>query len=213
MRGSRLSSSSSGSSSYGLPAMGVVVGGASTGRHDHSLMEGRGRNDSLDEVPVKMTRNESREKTPPPAPAGGGIPPPPPPPSLATPPTPAGGGGVGGVPPPPPPPPPPPAGLTPPTTTINISNVSTPGGVPLPPNPPPTPAGGVGGVPIPPPPPPAMPGGSMQRSHLKRVNWEKIQGSTEGTIWKEVSQSQTQNSPSSLFTIVAKWSRGDTGIF
>ena len=66
----------------------------------------------------------------------------------------------------------------------NASLMSTPGGVPLPPNPPPTPAGGVGGVPIPPPPPPALPGATQ--SHLKRVNWEKIHGGGEGTIWREV---------------------------
>lgn len=65
-----------------------------------------------------------------------------------------------------------------------LSVLSTPGNPPLPPNPPPTPAGGVGGVPIPPPPPPTLPGAAAP-SHLKRVNWEKLQG-TEGTIWKEV---------------------------
>ena len=70
-----------------------------------------------------------------------------------------------------------------PTKTPNSSMMSTPGAVPLPPNPPPTPATGVGGVPIPPPPPPAF--SAESKSHLKRVNWEKISGA-EGTIWKEV---------------------------
>ena len=67
----------------------------------------------------------------------------------------------------------------------DTSVYSTPGGTPLPPNPPPTPHIGVGGIPIPPPPPPTLPGGHGQTNKLKRVNWEKVQG-TEGTIWSEV---------------------------
>ena len=158
--GSRLSSSSSGSSystAGGIAAGGRGAAAAGGGRGQGGGGRGTGASagsggDELEETPVKLPKSPERKSMPPKATST---------PVLS------------------------PSSRPPFQLLPDVSTMSTPGGVPLPPNPPPTPAGGVGGVPVPPPPPPALSQQQQQQAHLKRVNWEKLHG-TEGTIWKEV---------------------------